>query len=207
MAKFHIGEFEEFDDFPILWTWFEEDKILEDLGHPRLYSNDNQYFKWNYLWDVLIHRLCLNYSKRLRDDPTFHERYTAIFEFARGAQHGGFKRAFEHLSNEVVERLAIMYINVSWEESFRKNKARFNPDRPGSILEHGLSDEKMEALYKESDWDEVRAEDPVFITIQGIKVPYVVFENEDDVTTGRGETLGERLEETLGKLWRVYSGS
>lgn len=63
----------------------------------------------------------------------------------------------------------------------------------------------MEFLYKESDWDEVSAEDPEFITIEGIKVPYVVFENEDDVTTGRGEALRERLEETLEKLWGVYS--
>jgi hypothetical protein len=32
-------------------------------------------------------------------------------------------------------------------------------------------------------------------------VPYAVFENEDDVTTARGTALGERLEETLTKLW------
>ncbi len=89
----------------------------------------------------------------------------------------------------------------------KKNKARFNPDRPDSILEHGLSDEKMKMLYKESDWDEVSAKDPEFITIQGVKVPYVVFENEDDVTTGRGKALGERLEETLGKLWEIYSSN
>jgi hypothetical protein len=36
-----------------------------------------------------------------------------------------------------------------------------------------------------------------------VKVPYVVFENEDDVTTARGPELGQRLEETLGRLWRI----
>ena len=30
---------------------------------------------------------------------------------------------------------------------------------------------------------------------QGVKVPYAVFENEDDVTTDRSEPLGQRLEE------------
>ena len=28
---FHIGEFEEIDDFPMLWTWSEEDHILEKV--------------------------------------------------------------------------------------------------------------------------------------------------------------------------------
>ena len=27
-AKFHIGNLEVLDDFPMLWTWFEEDDIL-----------------------------------------------------------------------------------------------------------------------------------------------------------------------------------
>lgn len=112
-ANFHIGDFEEFDDFPMLWTWFEEDEILSKLGYPRLHTDENRYFKWPYLWDVLIHRLSLNYNIKLRDNPGYHERYTAIFEFSRGSQHDGFKRAFKHLSKEALESLAIMYINVS----------------------------------------------------------------------------------------------
>jgi hypothetical protein len=202
--RFHIGDFEEIDDFPILWTWFEEDRILSELGHPRLHTTEDGYFKANYLWDVLIRRICLAYNKRLRDNPAYHDRFTTIIEFARGSEHGGFARAFEHLSQEVAQRAAILYINVSYEESFRKNHQRFNPNRPDSILEHGVSDEKMERIYKESDWGQISAADPEFITIQGQRVPYAVFENEDDVTTGRGEALGQRLEETLGRLWRLY---
>ena len=202
--RFHIGDFEEIDDFPILWTWFEEDRILSELGHPRLHTTEDGYFKANYLWDVLIRRICLAYNKRLRDNPAYHDRFTTIIEFARGSEHGGFARAFEHLSQEVAQRAAILYINVSYEESLRKNRRRFNPDRPDSVLEHGLPDAKMERRYKESDWGQISAADPEFITIQSQRVPYVVFENEDDVTTGRGEALGQRLEETLGRLWRLY---
>jgi hypothetical protein len=201
--RFHIGAFETIDDFLMLWTWFEEDEILSELGHPRLHTDEERYFHWDYLWDLLIRRLCLEYQKKTRD-PDYHDKYTALIEFARGTQHGGYRRSFEHLSREVAERAAILYINVSWEESLRKDKVRYNPDRPDSILEHSLLAEKMETLYKEDDWEEVSAEDPQFITIQGIQVPYVVFENEDDVTTARGEALGERLEEVLGKLWGVY---
>jgi hypothetical protein len=202
--RFHVGEFEEIDDFPMLWAWFEEDYILNQLGYPRLHTTEDNYFKAHYLWDVLIRRLCLDYSKNLRDNPAYHDRLTTIIEFARGSEHGGFARAFAHLSTEVVQRAAILYINVSYAESLRKNRRRFNPNRPDSILEHGLPDAKLECLYKENDWAQLSAADPAFITIQGRRVPYAVFENEDDVTTPRGEALGERLEQTLGRLWQLY---
>jgi hypothetical protein len=205
--RFHIGEFEEIDDFPMVWTWFEEDRILSELGHPRLHTTEDNYFKSHYLWDLLIRRICLEYSKRLRDNPAYHDQFTTIIEFARGSEHGGFARAFAHLSQEVVQRAAILYVNVSYQESLRKNRRRFNPDRPDSILEHGLPDEKLERLYRDSDWEEVSAADPEFISVQGQPVPYVVFENEDDVTTERGEALGERLEETLKRLWKLYRAS
>ena len=201
---FHVGEFEEIDDFPMLWTWFEEDHILERMGQPRLHTDENQFFIGIHMWDLLIERICLEYDKKLRDQPAYHETKTAVIEFARGSQHGGFSRAFEHLSPSVIERAVILYVDVSWEESLRKNKARFNPDRPDSILEHGLSNDKMEVLYRENDWAELDGKTEEFINIKGVQVPYVVFNNEDDVTTGRGEALGQRLEEVLGKLWKIY---
>ena len=204
IQRFHIGDFDELDDFPMLWTWFEEDTILEQLGKPRLHSDPKGYFNYQYLWDVLIRRICLEYSKLRRDSPDYHQDKTTIIEFARGSQHGGFQQAFNHLSEEVIEQMAVLYINVSWEESLRKNRARFNPDRPDSILEHGLSNDKMEILYRDSDWAEISAQDPSFLTIQGKQVPYAVFENEDDVTTERGTALGHRLEETLSVLWQRY---
>ncbi len=201
--RFHIGKFDEIDDFPMLWTWFEEDRILTSLGHPRLHTDNDNNFKEKYLWDVLIERISLEYAKTLRNNPDYHADHTTIIEFARGTEHGGFQRAFEHLSPEILKKLAVLYVNVSWDESLRKNRQRFNPDRPDSVLEHGLSDEKLETLYRTSDWEEVSAGDEEHLTIQGVRVPYVVFENEDDVTTGRGEALGRRLEETLGRLWGI----
>ena len=205
ISRFHIGNFKELDDFPVLWTWFEEDTILESMGHPRIHTDEDGYFKHLYQWDLLIRRLCLDYTKLLRDSPDYHDKTTTIMEFARGSQHGGFRRAFEHLSKEVIERLAVLYINVSWEESLRKNRARYNPEKPDSILEHGLPDEKLEILYKESDWEEVSQISPTHLNIQGHQVPYAVFENEDDVTTERGPALGSRLEDSLNLLWERYT--
>ena len=205
IAKFHIGSFHELDDFPMLWTWFEEDAILEDLGHPRIHTDQNGSFLHLYQWDLLIRRINLEYEKMLRDVPDFHHKNTLIIEFSRGSSHGGYKRAFKHLSKNIAQRLAILYVNVSWEESLRKNKARFNPKKPDSILEHGLSDAKMESLYRYSDWDELRAGDPEFIMIQDLPVPYVVFENEDDVTSQGGEALSARLRESLSNLIDLYN--
>lgn len=201
---YHIGEFEELDDFPMLWTWFEEDSILSRLGHQRLHTDDASNFLYPYLWDLLIERINLEYSKIIRDEPGYHDRKTVIIEFARGTSHGGFSRAFEYLSKEIADRLAILYLNVSWEESLRKNQSRYNPARPDSILEHGLPDEKLESLYRYVDWDELTANQPDTVQIQGVSVPYVVFENEDDVTSQGGDLLGERLQETLSQLHEKY---
>jgi hypothetical protein len=199
--RFHIGKFEEIDDFPMLWTWFEEDALLERMGHARLHTDADGYFLGNHLWDLLIERIGLEYQKKLRDIPAFADEYTAIVEFSRGSEHGGYASAFEHLPAEMAQHMAILYIDVSWEESLRKNRKRFNPNKPDSILEHGLPDAKLERLYREVDWQQVSAADPDFVTIKGCKVPYVVFDNSDDVTTPRGEALGARLEQTLTELW------
>lgn len=200
-ARFRIGKLLEIDDFPMLWTWFEEDRILSDLGHPRLHTDADGYFKYDYLWDVLIRRICLEYRKQIKENPDLHQDHTALLEFARGKEHGGFKRAFNHLTDEVLNDLAVIYIRVSWEESLRKNKARFNPERPGSILEHGLSDEKMQVLYRHSDWDELVDPEDEFLNIGGYKIPFAVFENEGDYTTAGGEILGRKLENVIDQLW------
>jgi hypothetical protein len=205
-TRFHIGPFVELDDFPMLWTWFEEDRILARMGHPRLHTDSDEYFTHRHLWDLLIERLSLNYAKLLRDKPSYHEEGgTVIVEFSRGKEHGGFRQAFQLVAPEMLRRGAILYIDVSWEESLRKNGARANPDHPDSILHHSLSDEKLARLYRDSDWAEFSAGDPKRVIVQGISVPYIVFPNEDDVTTQRGPALGQRLDDTLARLWPAYA--
>jgi len=200
ISRFHIGEFTEIDDFPMLWTWFEEDALLEKMGYSRLHTTPDGYFISQHLWDLLIERISLEYQKLMRD----FKGDTVIIEFSRGSEHGGFRSAFKHLSKAILETLAILYIDVPWEESLRKNRARFNPDRPDSILEHGLSDEKLERLYLETDWYDLVDSKNGDLIVDGINVPYGIFENSDDVTSAQDVKLGERLETTLGKLWSNY---
>jgi len=207
LRDYHVGELAEIDDFPMLWTWFEEDAILRELGNPALYTDDAGYFKDIRLWDLLIRRIGLEYSKFLRDHPDWTGRGTVLVEFSRGVQHGGFRRAFEHLSPELLNRGSALYIDVSWEESLRKNRSRFNPEKPDSILEHGLSDEKLEFLYRRSDWSQLAPDPEGLLTAGTFRVPYAVMPNEDDVTTPGGPALAERLKDALERLWRLHEGT
>ena len=211
IRRFHIGHFEEFDDFPILWERFEDDDIWERHGKPRLISDTHfEYqgrtypgyvFKDSFFWHFLIEKLNLQYAKRLRDVPGYHETTTAIFEFARGTQHGGFAAAYRYLADSVLARAGTIYIKVSWEESLRKNRRRRNPDKPDSILEHSLEDRKMEFLYKDSEWEQFSGRDPNYLRVGEHRVPYAVFDNEPE-KTDKPEALGAHLEEVCGKLWQ-----
>ncbi|HDL18088.1 MAG TPA: hypothetical protein ENH29_03450 [Bacteroidetes bacterium] len=201
--RFHIGKFEEIDDFPMLWAWFEEDEILAKvLEKPRMHTDKDGYFLSGYQWHLLIERIGLDYAKKLRDNPDYHRDVTCLVEFSRGSEHGGYREAFQHLSGEILKNAGIVYINVSYEESKRKNRRRFNPEKPDSILEHGLPDEKLDRLYKEIDWEEVSSVHPGYIEIKGYRVPYVIFQNEPEITD-KPAKLGRHLEEVLQKLKKL----
>lgn len=205
LKRFHLGKIKEIDDFPMLWTWFEEDAILEKkFGKPRIHTTPDGYFIEEYLWHLLIERISMDYAKLIRDRSDFHNEGTALIEFSRGTEHGGYKEAFKHLSKEVLENSALVYINVPFEESLRKNRKRFNPNKPDSILEHGLPDEKLEKMYKEVDFEEVSKNSKSHININGVEVPYVVFENMPSKTDDP-EILGPALDDVFGRLWNLYS--
>jgi hypothetical protein len=200
LRRFHIAALDEIDDFPMLWTWFEEDAILEKILHkPRVQSDAEGYFLHPYQWDLLIERISLEYQKKMRDKDRAGER-TFLIEFSRGTEHGGYESAFRHLSPEILDKACVLYIDVPYEESLRKNRRRFNPERPDSILEHGLPDHKLERLYKEVDWEAFKGPDPGFLLRSGRRIPYVVFDNMPE-KTDRPEVLGAHLEEVLSALW------
>jgi len=201
LRRFHIGEFEEFDDFPILWERFEDDDIFSRYGHPRAHTTPDYYFKEHFFWNFLIERLNLAYTKTLRDDPNYHDKKTAIIEFSRGGENG-FEEAYGYLDPKILRRAGIVYIKVSYEESKRKNQRRANRDRPDSILQHSLPDEKMDFYYKTNDWEKLAARDPRAIDVKGVRVPYSVLDNEPEVTD-KPEALGQSLERVFAHLWTV----
>jgi hypothetical protein len=200
LRRFHINRIEEIDDFPMLWTWFEEDAILEKIMRkPRFHSDADGYFLHAYQWNLLIERISLEYKKKLRDER-YGANTTTLIEFSRGSEHGGYEAAFPHLSGEILDKAGILYVDVPYEESLRKNRRRFNPSRPDSILEHGLPDHKLERLYKDVDWERFKGTDPDYVLFSGRKIPYAVFDNMPE-KTDKPDVLGAHLEEALHKLW------
>lgn len=202
LKRFHIAEFEELDDFPYVWDTFVIDDILSKHGRERLFTDENYYFKDPFIWNLFIEKINVAYQKKLAYNPNYHDTHTVIIEFARGGENG-IGEALSYLDDDILKKAGIFYIDVSYEESVRKNRARKRPGQEDSILFHSLPDEKMEFYYKINDWEKLTADDPEFITVKGIKVPYAVFHNEPDLTTPGGEPLGNALEETFGRLWRI----
>ena len=198
--RFHLGQLFVSDDFPMLWSWFEEDKLLEQMGKPRLHTDREGYFKQDYFWDLLVQRLCLDYDKHRTEQG---EGSTVIIEFSRGSSHGGYDRAFRQLSTRILARAVVLYVEVSFEESLRKNSRRFNPQAPHSILEHSLPEEKMRRLYGADDWSRFGGQDSGYLSLGDLRVPYAVFANEKDSTSAGGEQLGRPLERCCQRLWEL----
>lgn len=199
--EFHLGDLVVLDDFPMLWRWFEEDYLLSFMGKPRLYTDINGYFKNKSFWNLLIRLITLDYGKLITKVPAFHDYGSVIIEFSRGSQHGGYREAFTHFPHSVLKKAAILYVSVSFEESLRKNRRRYNADNADSILEHSVPDEKMYKLYSKDDWQILTQGLSGCLPIQGVQVPYVTLENSDDVTTRGGKELEDRLKDALDQLW------
>jgi len=204
--RFRIGAFSELDDFPFVWETFEIDDLLERLGQPRVFTDAQYYFKGEHLWNLLIERINLEFQKRLARDPGFTKRETVVVEFSRGGARA-FAEAFAHLSDEIVRRAGIVYIDVSWEESLRKNRRRFDPARADSILYHSLPDAKMEFYYRTNDWAALSGgRKSGRIRIRDVDVPFAVLDNEPEKTDDPAK-LGPALEAVFQALWSEMHGN
>ena len=200
--RFHIAEFEEIDDFPYVWDSFVIDDILTKHGRERLLTDENYYFKDHFTWNLFIEKMNIAYAKKLAYEPNYHDNKTVIFEFARGGENG-IGEALSYVDDDILKKAGIFYLDVSYEESVRKNRARARVGQEDSILFHSLPDDKMEFYYKINDWKKLTKDDPEYITVKGIKVPYAVFKNEPDLTTAAGEPLGNALADTFDRLWGI----
>ena len=201
ICRFHIGNFEEVDDFVYVWETFEVDDILSRHGKPRLWTDEKYWFKDHFIWNLYIERINVAYRKKLAANPSYHDVTTSIVEFSRGGENG-FAEAFSYLHEDILKRAGILYIDVPYEESVRKNRRRARPGAEDSVLYHSLPDEKMEFYYKTNDWEKLTSKDSTYIDIKGNKVPYAVFENMPE-KTDKPVKLGAELERATGKLWQL----
>lgn len=201
LEKFHIANFEELDDFTYVWETFEIDDLMTQMGKNRIWSDEKYWFKDEYIWDLYMKRLALDYQKKVIKDAEYHEKMTTIVEFARGGENG-IVNALSILSDEMLNKASLVYIKVPYEESVRKNRRRARPGQEDSILYHSLPDEKMDFYYKINDWEKIEAKNPTHIEIRGHKIPYVVFENMPEKTSDP-KLIDVELERVTKKLWGI----
>jgi hypothetical protein len=200
---YHIGSLAVADDFPILWQKFEEDDAWERLGHGRLYSkrtDGNYAVADDRLWGFLIERLDAEVRSRQASPGS-----TLLVEFSRGGP-SAYRDALSQLSDAVLARAAILYLSVSFEESWRRNVARYDARRRGGILTHSVPREEMERTYGEDDWVPLsNRRSSGTLQVRGQSIPFVTLPNEPESIDP--SVLGPRYDTALDALFALWRGT
>lgn len=207
--KFFIAPFQITDDFPILWDLFQQDDVWESVGRERLFSrrSDGNYAVTDdTVWGFLIEQI----NQRVLTSPHFMKpssRKTLIIEFSRGGP-SGYLDALTRLSPDILQRAAALYVSVSFEESWRRNIARYDTKKRDGILTHSVPREEMERTYGTDDWLTLTDGGTGLLRVGDIDVPYATMNNEPE--SKDPELLSERYRAALGPLyalWRTHLGS
>jgi hypothetical protein len=132
---------------------------------------------------------------------------TVVIECARGGPNGaaypltppvGYQATFTQLSEAILDKAAVLYIQVEPAESRRKNIERGKPDGAGSILHHSVPMEVMLSEYGTDDMTYLRSTSgkPDTVTVERLfqdskdhyrartfSLPVAFFDNRQDKTT------------------------
>ncbi|MFC2108243.1 hypothetical protein ACFLS5_02160 [Candidatus Bipolaricaulota bacterium] len=201
--EFFIAPFQIVDDFPILWDLFQQDDVWESVGRERLLSkrcNGNYAVVEDSVWGFLIEQI----NQRVLNSPNFlymAGRKTLIIEFSRGGS-SGYLDALERLSPEILRRAAALYVSVSFEESWRRNIARYDEKKRDGILTHSVPREEMERTYGTDDWHSLTDGIIGTLRVGDIDVPYATMNNEPESKVP--DVLSERYRAVLGPLYALW---
>jgi len=196
---YRLGLLDIQDDFPILWDKFVEDDDWEAVGRGRLLSapaNGNYYVTDDHVWPFLIRRL----NRRLEAMQEAPGR-TVLVEFARGG-NDGYRMALEALSPRVLERAVVVYVDVSYEESCRRNRARYDEARRAGLLTHSVPDHELARTYAEDDWHTIAREPTGYLHVGACRVPYVTVPNTPEPKTA--EAFAERYRPAFAQLYSMW---
>lgn len=202
--RYHLGRLAVVDDFPILWDYFLDDDVREHHGRERIYSR--RVAQGGYetsdamIWPLLIDRINRTVRRDYLPQPHRYDEHTILIEFSRGREQG-YQGALEQIDPQILARGAILYIAVSFEESWRRNVARYDEKRKAGILTHMVAREAMERVYLEDDWFDLAEEPWGYLTVGQVAVPYVTMDNEEESTDPA--VLDERYGAALNRLWEL----
>jgi hypothetical protein len=203
----HIGNFAEVDDFPWLWEKFMEDALWEKAGYERLYTeeympgNPGMAPKGSKLFDWCMHKFNDVITRQYLGNSDFFRDSTLLIEFSRGGPNG-FRKALQLLDPQILQPAAIFYIQVSREESWRRNVARYQDKLKHSILSHMVPQETYDFFYNFSDWEELTQNRPSGqLEIGRLSIPFVTMNNEPESTDPT--LLQERYAKAMDQLWQL----
>lgn len=204
-SSFGIGIFEEIDDFPWLWEACVEDDAREARGEARLVSErtpEGYNITAPKFRGALVDRFNAAIGERYLSTPAFYLKGTLLIELARGREDG-FRESLERFRPEILRRSAILYIKVSFEESFRRNSSRYRPGQEESVLFHKVPDRDMLRFFRDNDWDEITGGAPDgWLELAGVRVPFVSMNNEPESTDPA--VLRWRYARALGRLLQLF---
>ena len=106
--------------------------------------------------------------------PDSFENKTIIIECARGGKQGsempltgstGYQYYFKNLAPDLLSNAAVLYVQVTPEESRRKNAARFDPNDPDSSLFHSTPEKVMDGYEATREIRKLQREDAATVKI------------------------------------------
>jgi len=205
---FHIGRLEQLDDFVWIWEKFLEDNLWEESGYPRLYSHKegNNYGlneDCGKLFDLMLVKFNHIFMEKYNNDENndFFNDGTVLMEFSRGGKRS-YAHSLPRLDDEILKRSSILFVKVSFEESWRRNVARYEEKLKHSILAHMATRRVMDAFYSTDDWDKVsNGRERGYIEIRNIKIPFVTVSNEPEIKDPI--QLAERYRPALDSLMKL----
>ena len=208
LEKYHVGAFEELDDFVWIWNMGVDDDIWESLGKERLHtinvghgyteSHDRDLLLTDFMTKKMNHELTSHY---LKNEKYFDEN-SLFVEFARGGDDC-FKKTFDHFDKDVLERVAVFFIDNTPEESERRNEARYQAKAERSILAHKTPEENM-IFYRTNDWNKLVDEKRSgYLNVKGVNLPFVSVWNIPELTDPK--QIEERFAPPVIKLWDLYT--
>ena len=197
-AKYHIGPFEEIDDFPWIWAKFKEDDVWEAAGYPRRYSFGGANPGMSKEGAPLLDFCMAKFNQEVAKHKTLN---TLFIEFSRGG-FDGYAKAFSKLDPSIFKKAAILFIHVSYEESCRRNESRYQEKLQHSILAHKVPESTMQTFYQTHDWLHLTQDKPDgFLTLGGREVPFVTMNNTPELTDP--VLLEKRYQPALARLMEL----
>jgi hypothetical protein len=163
--------------------------------------------------------------------PDSFDNKTIIIECARGGKQGsempltgstGYQYYFKNLAPDLLSNAAVLYVQVTPEESRRKNAARFDPNDPDSSLFHSTPEKVMLNDYGCDDMqyllEHTEVKDTVTVKNYGRTwhVPAGVIDNRSDMTSFLRadakewkkqdiDTITNALKATVDTMWKNYN--